>query len=69
MILICRILGVLALLVGGFLIFAHFAIIADPLPGVTWGGIRQYIDVLIGVPLLGVGLYCLLRRRSSPVTP
>lgn len=66
---ICRVLGVLALLVGGVFIFAHFAIIADPGPGASWGGLRQYIDVLIGVPLVGVGLYCLLRRRSSRVSP
>ncbi len=66
---ICRILGILALLVGGFLIYTHFAVIADPPPGVTWGGIRQYLDVLIGVPLLGLGLYCLLKRRSAPATP
>ncbi len=64
-----RILGAVATLVGALLVYAHFAVIADPAPGVRWNVWQLYGNLIIGVPLLVVGLYSLLKRRSSTRTP
>ena len=60
-----RILGALVMLAGSVLVFAHFFIIADPPPGATWGGPRQYLDLAVGIPLLAVGFYWLIKRSAS----
>src|SRR6266513_6298139 len=52
-----RILGAVATLVGALLVYAHFAVIADPAPGVRWNVWQLYGNLIIGVPLLVVGLY------------
>ena len=64
-----RILGAVATLVGALLVYAHFAVIAEPAPGVRWNVWQLYGNLIMGVPLLAVGLYSLLKRRSSTRTP
>ncbi len=61
---IWRVLGVIATLAGGLLVFAQFTTIADPLPGVRWNVFQLYSELFVGLPLLGVGLYFILKRRS-----
>jgi hypothetical protein len=63
-----RIVGTVATLVGGFLVYAQFAFIVDPAPGVRWNVWQLYAELIIGLPLLGIGLYFLLKRRSPSTT-
>jgi cadmium resistance protein CadD (predicted permease) len=64
-----RISGAVTILLGAFLVFAQFALIADPAPGVRWNLWQRYSELIIGVLLLALGLYLLLTHRPSSTSP